>query len=80
MIFRRGKKTVKRSMTTVDKLVTGVIVTGAAASIFWLSRTKKGRSITQKILSGGKNVGQKGVELFWKATIGIIDLIKNKKR
>jgi len=36
----------------MDKLVTGIIIGSAAASIFWLSRTKKWKKIWEKIADG----------------------------
>lgn len=49
MIFRRSKKTVKKSVSSMDKLITGIVIGGAAASIFGLSRTKKGKKISEKV-------------------------------
>ncbi len=50
-----GKKKVKK----IDKLVTGLIIWTAVASIFGLSKTTKGKKITNNFTSKSKNI-------FWK--------------
>jgi F0F1-type ATP synthase membrane subunit a len=57
-----GKKKVKK----IDKLVTWVIIGGAIASIFGLSKTKKGQEVTEKIQVKSKWVFWKVYEKFWK--------------
>lgn len=78
MIFRRSKKTVKKSMWWMDKLVTGIIIGSAAASIFWLSRTKKWKKIWEKIADGWLDGAKKGLSIFGEITIACISLFKKK--
>lgn len=78
MIFRRSKKTVKKSMWGMDKLVTGIIIGGAAASIFGLSRTKKGRRFWQKVADNGEQGVKKWITIFGKVTVKILSLFEKK--
>lgn len=78
MIFRRSKKHVKQSMTTMDKVVTWVIIGGAAASIFWLSRTEKWKSFLWKMKDSWTRFGKKWLRIFWKTTVKILDFFNKK--
>ncbi len=78
MIFRRSKKTVKKGMWTVDKLVTGIIIGGAAASIFGLSRTKKWKKFWSKTLDTTEKCAKTGVNTFWKITVKLISIFQKK--
>ncbi len=78
MIFRRGKKTIKKSIGWMDKLVTWIIVWGAAASIFGLSRTKKWKKVSEKLLDFWKDTGKKWINTFWKMTVGILKIFSKK--
>jgi gas vesicle protein len=72
MIFRRSKKRVKQGMGSMDKLITGIIIGGAAASIFGLSRTPKWQKITQKFLDKSDSIVKKWIRKFWKITVQIL--------
>jgi len=76
MIFRRGKKTIKKSIGWMDKLVTWIF--GAAASIFGLSRTKKWKKVSEKLLDFWKDTGKKWINTFWKMTVGILKIFSKK--
>lgn len=78
MIFRRSKKTVKKSVSSMDKLITGIVIWGAAASIFGLSRTKKWRKISEKIFAGLQDVSRFSMKKFWKITVKILDIFSKK--
>lgn len=79
MIFRKSKKTVKRGASGMDKLITGVIIGWAAASIFGLSRTKKGKKVWQKVEQQGKVYGKLGLKNFGKCMVKAIEFLQNKK-
>ena len=49
MIFRKSTKEVNKGVKKMDSIVTGIIIGSAAASIFGLSRTKKGKKITERV-------------------------------
>lgn len=78
MIFRKSKKTVKKSMWTMDKIVTGLVIWGAAASVYGLSRTKKGKKVTSNIFENTGTYAKKGVNIFGKVTVKIISLFQKK--
>lgn len=75
MIFRKSTKTVSKNMSRVDKLVTGIIITWAAASIFGVSRTKKWKTVTQTI----KSYTKKWINIFGKTTVRVLSLFHRKK-
>ena len=78
MIFRKSKKTVKKSMWTVDKLVTWIVIWGAAAGIFGLSRTKKWRKFWKTSVSKWEVYAKKGISIFGKVTAGIVSFFWKK--
>lgn len=78
MIFRRSKKTVKKSMWTVDKLVTGIVIGWAAAGIFGLSRTQKWKNIWKKWIINSEKYAKKWVSIFGQVTAGIISFFSKK--
>jgi len=79
MIFRKSKKEVEKSMKRMDSLVTGLIVWGAVASIFGLSRTKKWKKITSKILATSKTGFKYGYAMFWKTLAETVSFFFKKK-
>lgn len=78
MIFRKSKKTVKNGASGMDKLVTGIIIWGAAASIFWLSRTKKWQKLTQTVYSQSGGIFKRGLSMFGKFTVNILSFFQKK--
>jgi hypothetical protein len=62
MFWKKKEKTT----TKIDKLVTGVIIWSAIASIFGLSKTKKWKEITSWISTKSRGVFKKSYSLFWK--------------
>lgn len=74
-------KWLKKQVKKVDKLVTGMILWWAIASLFWVaSKTKKWKEVTSKVSDIWKNQAKKWISLFWKGLVKIIDLLdKNKK-
>jgi hypothetical protein len=65
-------------MGWMDKLVTGIIIGGAAASIFGLSRTKKWKKIWSKALDATGDCTKKWVSVFGKITVKLISLFQKK--
>ena len=70
-----GKKKVKK----IDKLVTGIIIGSAIASIFGLSKTKKWQKVTQEISKKSKSIFWLVYEKFWKAMCKIVSKKRNKE-
>ena len=79
MIFRKSRKEVEKSMKKVDSFVTGLIVWGAIASIFWFSRTKKWKRVALDILKTGKIGAKYGYSLFWKTLAETVSFLFKKK-
>jgi hypothetical protein len=78
MIFWWWKKTIKKSIGGMDKLITWIIVWGAAASIFGLSRTKKWKKMNEKITDLWISLGKKSIHWFGKITVGILKIFSKK--
>jgi len=66
-------------MKKMDKLVTGLIIWGAAASIFGLSRTKKGKKLTGKVMDAGKHTAKHWYAFFGKSLAEIVSFFFKKK-
>ncbi len=62
MFGKKKEKTTKK----IDKLVTGVIIGSAIASIFGLSKTKKWKQVTKSISKKSKGVFGTIYHIFWK--------------
>lgn len=78
MIFRKSKKEVNKWVKKMDSIVTGIIIWGAAASIFGLSRTKKGKKITEKLFSFWEKKAKEGYSFFGKVVARTIDFFIKK--
>jgi hypothetical protein len=78
MIFKRSKKTVSRNMWRMDKLVTGIVLGWAAAGIFGLSRTTKGRKFWKRTVVQWEIYAKKWVSIFGKTTAKIISFFSKK--
>jgi len=79
MIFRKSKKTVKKGVWSIDKLVTGIVIGWAAAGIFGLSRTQKGKKLWKKGIKKSELYAKQSVTIFGKVTAWIISFFwKNK--
>jgi len=80
MFFRKkDKKWNKEDSSNLDKLVTWLIIWWAAASILWLSKTKKWKEITTWIKSNYQWFFNKWFSLFWKWLVKIISVFNKKK-
>lgn len=80
MFFRKkNKNTEKDDTNSLDKLVTWLIIWWAAASILWLSKTKKWKEITSWIKSNYSNIFKKSYGLFWRSLVKIISFFNKKK-
>lgn len=72
------KKRVSKWVKKIDKLITWVIIWGAVASIFWISRTKKWKKLTTKIKVWTSNLFKKTFSWMWKVTIFIAKIFWKK--
>lgn len=78
MVFWRGRKTVSKNIGKMDRLVTGLIITWAAASIIGFSRTKKGKKMSERIFGNAEIYAKTSLNIFWKITVKILSLFHKK--
>lgn len=78
MFFKKGKKRVKEGMSDMDKLITWMVIGGAAASIFGLSRSAKWKKKLSKTVNTWGNILKKAITEFWKVTVKTISLFQKK--
>jgi hypothetical protein len=62
----------------IDKVITGLIIGTAIASMIWLSKTKKWQKVTGNIKDSVEKWYTKWKSLFWKALVMIINFFKKK--
>ena len=80
MFFRKkNEKWTKEESNNLDKLVTWLIIWWAAASILWLTKTKKWKEITSWIKSNYLSFFKKWYGLFWKWLVKVISIFNKKK-
>ena len=77
MFFK--KKEDKKAKSTVDKLVTGVIIGWAVASMIWLSKTNKWKKITHTIKEKWTWAAKKGFSLLGKSMVWVLSIFNKKK-
>jgi len=77
-VFLKNKKT-EKSKSTVDKLVTGVIIGWAVASMIGLSKTNKGKKITQNIHEKSSWIAKKWFSLLGKSMVWVLSIFNKKK-
>lgn len=65
-------------MWSMDKLVTGIIIGWAAASIFGLSRTKKWRKFWERVADNGQQYAKTWVSMFWRFAVQVIKFFEKK--
>ncbi|MDD2871248.1 MAG: hypothetical protein PHS49_04620 [Candidatus Gracilibacteria bacterium] len=76
MFFK--KKEVKDQAKKFDKLITGLIIGGAVASMIGLSKTNKGKEVTENVKSSSNNFFKKGYKIFGKVLLGGIKIFTKK--
>ncbi len=78
MFFKKSKKKVKEGMSDMDKIVTWIIIGGAAASIFGMSRNEKGKKKLSKWVNIWGNILKYTITKFWKFTVKTISFFQKK--
>ncbi|NDK08323.1 hypothetical protein EOM39_03675 [Candidatus Gracilibacteria bacterium] len=73
------KKKVDKSISNVDKIVTGLIIGGALASIFGASQTSLGKRVFNNSIGVFKKVFGFSYNIFGKSIVKLISLTKRKK-
>ncbi|MDC0505973.1 hypothetical protein OAN96_00075 [Candidatus Gracilibacteria bacterium] len=91
MFFRKKKETVKKSAKKFDNLITGLIIGGAIGGVFGVYNHKKNKDTHQpadmldnpeidKIQQGSKKMARRGVALFGKALVKVINTFDKKDK
>ncbi len=78
MFFKNKKSLWSSSVKKIDRLVTGIIVGWAVASMIWLSKTDKWKKVTKNVKVEWIKVAQKWYSIFWKVLVKTISLFSKK--
>ncbi|MDD2907689.1 MAG: hypothetical protein PHH98_03535 [Candidatus Gracilibacteria bacterium] len=76
MFFKR--KNVSAGAKKIDKVITGLIIGTAVASMIGLSKTSKGKEVTNNIKNEGVGAFKKGYSVFGKCLVGVIKFFNKK--
>lgn len=74
----KKQKTIHKGVKKIDKLVTGLIIWWALASVVGASRTKKWKKVTESISEAGKTWAQKCYEYLGKTIVWVIKFFQKK--
>lgn len=77
MFFKKKKS--DKSKSTVDKLVTWIIIGWAVASMVGLSKTNKWQEITKSIQEKWSWVAKKWFSLLGKSMVWVLSIFNKKK-
>lgn len=77
-MFFRKKDSIKNHAKSIDKLVTGLIIGWAIASMIGLSKTDKLKEIKENINTEWSKIAKKWYSMFWKVLVKIISIFSKK--
>ena len=77
-MFFRKKEKIERQAKKFDKLITGLIIGSAVASMIWLSKTNKWKEITENIKRESVNVAKKWYSIFWRVLVWVVKVFNKK--
>lgn len=69
----------KKADKKIDRLVTGLIIWWAVASMVGLSKTKKWKKLTEKVWEETWKYAKKSVGILGKTMVGILSIFNKKK-
>ena len=78
MVFRRTQKKAKKWFLSFDKMITGIIVWWAAASIFWLSKTEKWKKILTQTKYQSMSFSKIFLRWFGRFSVAFINIFSKK--
>lgn len=86
-MFFHKKERIGKHAKKIDKLVTGLIIWWAVASVIGFSRKKKNQDIAKKVANKSidiakkttTHVAQKSYSIFWKCFVWILRIFTPKK-
>lgn len=77
-MFFKKKKSLSPSKK-IDKLVTGIIIWWAVASMIGLSKTDKWKKISKDIWEKSSSVAKKALWVVWKWMVWVLSIFNKKK-
>jgi uncharacterized membrane protein YciS (DUF1049 family) len=84
-VFFNKKDKIKKQVNNIDKLVTGLIIWWAVASIIWLSKKRKKDSVSKnivkestKIADESTKIAKKWYSIFGRVLVGIVKIFSKK--
>lgn len=77
-VFFNKKDKLKKQVNNIDKLVTGLIIGWAVASIIWLSKKKKKDSVSKNIWDESTKIAKKWYSIFGRVLVGILKIFSKK--
>ena len=77
-MFFNKKDKIKKQAYKIDKLVTGLIIGGAVASIVWLSKKKKKEVVSKENPNKSSWVTKKWISIFGKVLVWILKIFSKK--
>ena len=79
-MFFRKKDSLKNQANKIDKLVTGLIIGWAIASMLGLSKTNKWKEIQDNITTEWSKIAKKWYSIFWRVLVKIISIFSKKEK
>lgn len=70
------RKKAKKNIKNMDKIVTGIIIWSAVASIFGISKTKKWQEVMQQTAKKSRS----GKALVWKVLVWVLRIFSKKNK
>jgi len=77
MLFKKKNK-IEKHAKNFDKLVTGLIIGWAVASMVWLSKTNKWKEITNNLKKEWVQISKKCYSVFWKCLVWVVKFFNKK--
>jgi hypothetical protein len=77
-VFFKKKNSLSPSKK-IDKLVTGIIIWWAVASMIGLSKTDKWKKISKNIWEKSSSVAKKTLSVVWKWMVWVLSIFNKKK-
>lgn len=77
-MFFRKKEKIEKHAKKIDKLITGIIIGWAVASMIGLSKTEKWKEITENIKKEWTTIAKKWYSVFWKCLVGVVKFFNKK--
>ena len=77
-MFFGKKDNIKSHAKKIDKLVTGLIIGWAIASMIGLSKKNKWKKVTDEVTNEWTKIAKSWYKVFWKILVRIISIFSKK--